>query len=263
MNGLLVTREIRNATSRGVSHIHEFYEIYYLINGQMRYLIEDELYNVCAGDVVFIPKGVLHNTTYDNSDAERYLINFSDLSIADETLLDCFEKRVLPLSSGLRFDLENLLAKLEREYHSMDVYSERLVGQYLNEILIFFTRIENYSKPKFADGNAGVIRNAIKYINENYANDITLAAVAAEFALSRSFFSRKFKEISGFGFNEYLTLVRVSNAEKLLSETDISVTEAALACGFNDSSYFAAVFKRMWGITPYKYAQSKRNGYQL
>ena len=205
------------------------------------------------------PRGVLHNTSYDNSDVERYLINFSELNIQDKSLLKCFEKRVIPLSSGFRFDLENLFSKLEREYHSKDIYSERLVWQYLNEILICLTRIDNYSKPKIADGSAGVIKDAIKYVNENYSSDISLEGVSHELALSKCFFSRKFKEISGFGFNEYLTLVRMSNAEKLLSESDMSVTEVALACGFNNSSYFAAVFRKMWGTTPYKYARSKRN----
>ena len=259
----MVTRESRTGTYCVMSHIHEFYEIYYLLKGEMRYLIGDELYNVCAGDVVFIPKGVLHNTSYDNCDTERILINFSENYITDETLLRCFEKRVLPLFSGMRFDLETLFGKLEREYQSKDIYSERLVKQYMSEILIYLTRIDNHSNPKIAEGSAGVIRDAVKYINENYASDISLSVVAGEFALSKSFFSRKFKEVSGFGFNEYLTLVRISHAEKLLTEPDYSVTEAALACGFNDSSYIAAVFKKLWGVTPYRYALNKRSANQL
>ena len=259
IRGILVTRKKRKGTLNVRSHIHDFYEIYYLVKGEMHYLIEDELFNVTSGDIVFVPRGIIHNTTYDDCDTERILINFSENYVSEDILLYCFEKRIITLPSGMRFDIENLLGKLEREYLSKDMYSERLVRQYLNEILIYLARIEIPSESKKPlDGNAVVIQNAVKYINENYASDLTLSDVASEFALSKSFFSRKFKQISGFGFNEYLTLVRISHAEKLLAQTELSVTEAALECGFNDSSYFAAVFKKFSGTTPYKYAISKR-----
>lgn len=54
--------------------------------------------------------------------------------------------------------------------------------------------------------------------------------------------------------NEFITYVRISNAEALLSGTDLSVTEIAGRCGYGDSNYFASVFKKIKGITPHRYA---------
>ena len=70
--------------------------------------------------------------------------------------------------------------------------------------------------------------------------------------MSESHLSRKFKAHTGIGINEYITYVRITNAEKLLRETELSVTEVADQCGYSDSNYFSTVFKRIKGITPQK-----------
>ena len=59
------------------------------------------------------------------------------------------------------------------------------------------------------------------------------------------------------GFSEYLTLVRLKNAEELLkSDMSLSVTEIAYASGFNDSNYFSEKFKSYYGVSPKKYRKT-------
>ena len=103
-----------------------------------------------------------------------------------------------------------------------------------------------------------IMQKAVEYINSNFSSNITLFELSQKFSLSQSFFSRKFKEVTGFGLSEYITLVRIKNAEKMLCENKMSVTDIAFACGFNDSSYFASAFRKLIGITPLKYAKSKK-----
>ena len=76
--------------------------------------------------------------------------------------------------------------------------------------------------------------------------------------MSKSHFCRKFKFVTGLRYSEYVTNVRITNSEKLLRETNLPITEISERCGFNDSNYFASVFKRLKGITPYKYAKLYR-----
>lgn len=75
-----------------------------------------------------------------------------------------------------------------------------------------------------------------------------------KYALSRSHFSKLFKQVTGVGLNEYINITRITAAQNLLSKSNYSITEVASACGFNDSNYFAAVFKKIKGITPKKYS---------
>ena len=66
--------------------------------------------------------------------------------------------------------------------------------------------------------------------------------------------SKQFKSVMGIGFNEYINIVRVTASEKLLLSTNAPITQIAMDCGFNDSNYYAAVFKKIKGITPKKFS---------
>ncbi len=62
-----------------------------------------------------------------------------------------------------------------------------------------------------------------------------------------------FKKETGFGFCEYLNLLRLQKAEALLKQSDnLSISLIASECGFNDSNYFSVKFKEMYGISPKK-----------
>ena len=242
------------------SHFHAEYEIYYLYSGEMRYTIDDKIYDVHAGDVALIPAGVIHNTAYSTTRTERLLINFNGDLISDRALLLSFKQGILTFSAESRAEFQQIFEKLEREQSMPDGYSKTLIRHYLTEILIMFARCEGRDITEEMTGYARLMQSAVVYINENLSDaDLSLECLAARFSLSKSFFSRKFKEVTGFGLSDYITLVRIKNAARLLAAGNISVTDAAFASGFNDSSYFTQVFKRLIGTTPLKYAKEKAN----
>lgn len=80
-----------------------------------------------------------------------------------------------------------------------------------------------------------------------------MEALAKRFSVSKSHLSRQFKNSTGFGLNEYITIVRIKNAERLILTTDLAITDIATKCGFNDSNYFSSVFKKLKGIPPLKF----------
>ena len=75
--------------------------------------------------------------------------------------------------------------------------------------------------------------------------------MAKRFSVSREHFSRRFKKETGFGFCDYVNLLRMKKAETLLKQMDnISVAKVAAQCGFSDSNYFSVKFKKMYNISP-------------
>jgi len=97
---------------------------------------------------------------------------------------------------------------------------------------------------------------ALSYIDEHYAQDITLDDVARLQNLNPSYFCRVFKRASGSSFVDYLNFVRICKSEKLLAAGEKSILEIACDVGFTSLSYFNRTFKRYKNCTPTEYRRA-------
>ena len=90
-----------------------------------------------------------------------------------------------------------------------------------------------------------------KYIQENYKDpSLGLNKISDEFQISESYFSHMFKEKTGVNFSTYLENIRMTEAARLIKETDISLNELYIAVGYNNSNTFRRAFKKVYGVTP-------------
>jgi AraC-like DNA-binding protein/ligand-binding sensor protein len=101
--------------------------------------------------------------------------------------------------------------------------------------------------------HATALRKAERFIRENFTRKISLQEIAAVSGLSAPYFSTIFKEEMGENLSKYLNRLRVERASRLLLETDLSLSEIAGACCFEDQSWFSKIFKAYTGISPGKY----------
>ncbi|MBT3319315.1 MAG: AraC family transcriptional regulator [Clostridia bacterium] len=101
------------------------------------------------------------------------------------------------------------------------------------------------------------IQKVMEYVNTNYMNRITLNDVSEHVSFSVSYLSRMFKEEKGVSLTSYINEVRIRNAKMLIKQSDISLSQAAYLCGFDDQSYFSKVFRKITGTTPGKYREQK------
>lgn len=96
-------------------------------------------------------------------------------------------------------------------------------------------------------------RTAKKVMMENLDRGIQISAVAKECSLSRSHFSRAFKNTTGHTPSDWLQIARLTRAKELLEQTDCSISQVGLECGFADQPHFTRMFARRFGITPGKW----------
>ena len=90
-----------------------------------------------------------------------------------------------------------------------------------------------------------------KYIKENYKDpSLGLNKISDEFQISESYFSHMFKEKTGVNFSTYLENIRMTEAARLIKETDVSLNELYIAVGYNNSNTFRRAFKKVYGVTP-------------
>ncbi len=99
-----------------------------------------------------------------------------------------------------------------------------------------------------------LVRERIEgYIREHYAQDLSMQGVAQVMNYSETHFCRLFKQCFKVNFSAYLNEFRICQAKQMLLSTNATAKEIALACGYQDNSYFIRVFKRFTGMTPVDY----------
>lgn len=251
--------KVENKRKCSLVHYHDEYELYYLMNGKTKYFVGDEIFHLEKGNFIFIPKGIIHKTDSEEClHNERMLIGFGD-DIFDggtaEILKEFTENKLIAVPLNCQNEAEEIMYRLLEEYKSKTVFKDTLIRLYTLELLILLYRSKTNVKkePELSDK---IIFEISEYINSNYDRNISLDSLSEKFLISKSHLSRKFKKVAGIGLNEYITYVRISNAEKLLKKADMTITHVAAVCGFNDSNYFSTVFKKLKGITPLKYSKN-------
>lgn len=246
----------------GESHYHPYYEFYYLLSGQCRCFISHSIYRLFPGDLIMIPPSVLHRVLYETKrPAERINIFFSEdylhrVSAASgpDLCTGLFSRSRLTIPSSSRPQLERLMTRLRLESESSDPYAPLMTKSLFSELLVEIARCQDvHQTPQFLDETSTAIQESARYIYEHYEEPVSLAAAAAVAHMNPTYFSKKFRETTGFGFKEYLTHIRLQNAAHLLHTTDTSITEIAGICGFSDGNYFGDAFRKHYGMSPRAY----------
>ena len=95
-----------------------------------------------------------------------------------------------------------------------------------------------------------IIPEALQYIEAHYMEPISIPELAGRYFLNPNYFCNLFKKEAGVPFTEHLAKVRIGHAVRLLTEGDLSVTEIASVCGYDNYFYFTRIFRRQTGKTP-------------
>lgn len=111
-----------------------------------------------------------------------------------------------------------------------------------------------FDRSRFKDSS---LQELIRWTHENYARRITIEEVANMTGYSKYHFCSRFKSLTGMTYLNYLNSVRVSHACLMLRNGD-AVQTVCRACGFENTSYFIQIFKRIQHVTPYQYATQQK-----
>lgn len=262
----MIDRATRSANfDMGESHYHPYYELYYLLSGHSRLFINHTIYYVAPGDIILITPSALHKAFYgDSKKAERFTVNFTPdyvrsfcESCLEEEFCHIFSQVKLSIPSSLQPSVHELLVKMEQESRISDRYSPIQIKSLLFQFLVFLGRCQNQKQtPQFLEQGDSAIQEAAHYIYNNRRESLSLQTAAKAAHMSPTYFSKRFKEATGFGFKEYLTYLRIQDGEHLLRTTNLSVTEIGVTCGFSDGNYFGDAFKKATGLSPKQFRKT-------
>lgn len=242
-------------------HYHRSYELYYMVKGEREYFIEDRFFPVKEGDLVFIPKQVFHRT--DGEGGLRFLVHFSDAFLHKyftDSLLSPLFGSIPFVFRGEHREKERIVSLLNTmlaEFSRNEEQSETLQCGYLYQLLFTIANANNTYVPH--NSPDARITQIIQYINENYNHIADIEQIAQHFFISKYHLCRFFRKNLGIPLISYVNTIKIREACALMRNGNFSMTQIALQCGFNSSSYFCKVFKKETGISPSEYQRKHRH----
>lgn len=258
-------------------HIHTFYEIVTVTGGQIEFTFEEnEKCILEENDILIVYPNEVHGTAAVASDNQeepkskltQHVVKFSPLflypmnpvysDIMHLLLPLKFEKShsVLRCGTPLHRMIHQLMISILEERNNREPGFEIAIRSHLSMIYTYLIRrlaiLEDPHEIPSETGRANVdlIYKALNYVEEHYQEPISMQQVAQECNLNYYHFSRIFQQYTHQGFRDYVVNFRINKARKMLLQTNYSVTNVAIECGFETISYFIKKFQSVTGMTP-------------
>lgn len=242
-----------------IRHTHYFAELFYVRGGSGNFLIEDKSFPIAKDDLIIINPDIEHTeVSFESSPLEYVSLGVEGLSFSfreqtNYTIFNCRSNK-----NNLMFYFTSMLTELENKENDYE-----LICQDLLEILIIHLfRNTGYSFEITPTQKASRECAAIKrYIESNFAEDITLDSLSEMAHLNKYYFTHTFTKAYGLSPISYLNEIRIQASKELLQSTNHSISEIARLSGFSSQSYYAQSFKKACNMSPggYRKAMKKNN----
>jgi YesN/AraC family two-component response regulator len=248
------------------THIHDCYEIFFFLSGDVTYFIEGQSYRLQEKDLIITNSRELHRIFLNSEEAfERKFIHFkpeyiSSLQINGYNLLQFIEKRKLGYfnkinaADAIEYGIYSYLSDLEKHIKKSSIESPIMIKTLLVQMLVAINEIFNKNEDLIIEAyeNNTKIAAILEYINHNYDKKISLNLLQDIFFVNKYYISHFFKKSTGFAVLEYITYKRIMMAKELL-DNNLPVLEVADTVGFSDYSNFYKAFKKIVGLSPKRY----------
>ena len=248
-------------------HWHNEFEIIRVSGGTLRLHINNAEYLLESGDIAFVGCGALHRGEPTGAVYECCVFDLNMLLRRTEDIISPFiltlisgEKSVAALQNGQSSEISDAVVSLfgvlkeKSEYYELAVYSAlfRIFSE-----LYRLGQIENSFISKRTNHRSDVITELLKYVENNYKEQITLKQLSYISGLNEKYICRLFSEYTNRTPIDYINNLRIENACREMTVNRKTVTEAAFESGFNDLSYFSRTFKKYKGTTAKRFLNEK------
>lgn len=233
-------------------HLHDFYEIYVNLSGDVSFRVEDQIYAIRRGDIILTSPNKLHRCMYHNDGMhEHFCIWINGLPFSDELLASRFARESHVILSDR--DKESLIEHCFGLYESRQAENELRfrAAKHLFGILDLICNGSRVSTS--AQDLPAQFSEILLYISRHFQEpSFNVTTLSQRFFISNSTLNRHFTTYFQTSPSQYIEACRFAEAKKLL-RIGHSVQETGLRCGFSDCPYFVKRFHKKFGITPLQY----------
>jgi len=247
-----------------VSHAHPgIYEAHFVVDGCLSFKARQQDFDVIGGMVFLTKPGEFHgsvDTTLQPAEWYWIHLHFPPKSALpgltrseSRELEESFARTSLSMFAGSD-QLRDCFARLLIEHRNPTAHSHVIARAQLHELMVRLIRDHDRALSNSSiTGYSNEIQLALAWMDRNLGDPLSIPDLAEASGLSQSHFRQCFHKETGFSPSDYLARRRVMRAKPLLRGNRLTITEIAFQLGFQSSPYFAAVFKKLTGMTPSEY----------
>ena len=248
----------------GIMHWHQDIEIIVVLRGTLHLEVSGVMHHITEGNGVFINAKEIHRGTSRDCDHICLRLNPILLCVNEYyeqnyvmPVLNHPDLRMLELDQNIQWHKQ--IIEMTEEIYMFDAAGEAgmplLIERYFFDIWqVLYKNCPPIKRITSAESlQMTTLKNMMGYIQENYREQIRLKDIAEAGNVSVSTCSNLFSRLIHQSPVSYLLTYRLHEAQKLLQNTSLTITEIASASGFNSSSYFTEIFHRETGMTPIQY----------
>lgn len=246
------------------NHSHGAVELVHVNKGMIYCDIDNEMLELFEGETILINSYVIHRLRSDKDFDITYIqIDLSNLNI-HETGADCSIYEYINLRNTLPYivsqggELTNIFQSLKSEAKKKSKGYQLYMTGCFYHLAAFMSR-NNLStgRKKYSQAAINRIIPVARHIEINYAVPLNLDSLSKLIPCDRYALCKYFKNATGGTVIDYLNFVRLKKAYDLLTNTDKTILEISLECGFASTQYFNRIFKQNTGCAPSKYRNAK------
>lgn len=232
-------------------HRHPYFHMFYIRTGQGRFCINGKQRMLHAGQTLLVPCETDHG--YHNEEDQTMEYHEIKFKLPQSTLDTLLQELGVAVSDDPL--VGELVEKILQEYSDLGSRADDSAAAYLLTVLNLLTKQQRYvKKRKFrfidAASYSELSQQIIRYLEKNYAKDITLDSLAEELDYNKSYLCVAFKKDTQTTILDCLNMIRIRRAAELIVYSDHSLSQVAAMCGFASDSHFTRVFTKYVGITP-------------
>jgi len=251
-------------TSNYIMHFHHSAEILLVEHGQLEVSSTDCTYVLNSNDFIFINCDALHRTKITQHNTTVHMIQFEPFAFSTnasmhETLYHFAHQENEQFYVANNFTditMFNAIREIIIENYAQKSSYDLVIKSNLLRLLahlhrkkIIFNTFQDETQKKALEKLSPIL----DHVFSNYHTAISLDDLCKQFSISKSYFCKQFKLITGKTFCDFLTQIKIKYAIQLLGMPDRCITDIAYDCGFNSLSYFNKTFKKITGYSPSDY----------
>ncbi len=235
--------------------VRQHYLMHFILDGQGIYKVNDKSYAVSKGMAFLIYPG--ETTFYQADEISPWEYIWIAMDGDDiERLIAAYHSPVNKyLFKAANYSQSADLFRSFADVNNLNLTKDK--DKFIGLIYLIFSSFEKNCNTGAFESDLDYYNRSCKYIRLNYGYNISITDIAENVGLERSYLYRIFMKYAYISPKHYLTKVKVESAGEMLMNSELSMTEIALSCGFNDSSNFCRTFNKYYGYPPLQFKKQK------